>query len=70
MLVPNPYYEHPRTQCGTYFVASQTWVLTFADGRRSMRTFIAPKAEEGAPAFDWIGLGWQILFEENYRPEP
>jgi len=70
MLVPNPYYEHPRTQHGTYAIQSQTVVFTFADGRRGMRTFYAPKAQEHGGIFDWIGLGWHILYEEHHVNEP
>jgi hypothetical protein len=27
----------------------------------------APKAEENDPMLDWIGLGWQQLYEQNYE---
>lgn len=70
MLVPNPYFEHPRTQRGTYTIQSQTVIFTFADGRRGMRTFYAPKAQERAKLFDFIGLGWQVLYESHYQNEP
>ena len=70
MLVPNPYYEHPRTQKGTYAIQSQTVIFTFADGRRGTRTFYAPKAQENGATFDFIGLGWQVLYEEHYQAEP
>jgi hypothetical protein len=70
MLVPSPYYDHPRIQRGTYSIQSQTMIFTFADGRRGMRTFIAPKAQENAQVFDWIGLGWQTLYEEHYQDQP
>jgi hypothetical protein len=42
-------------------------IFTFADGHRGTRTFIAPKAQENDPMFDWIGLGWQQLYEQNYE---
>jgi hypothetical protein len=66
MLVPNPYFEHPRTPGGTYTIQSQTIIFTFADGRRAMRTFYAPKAQ----LFDFIGLGWHVLYEDHYQNEP
>lgn len=70
MLVPNPYFEHPRTQRGTYTIQSQTVIFTFADGRRGMRTFYAPKAQQQARLFDFIGLGWHVLYEDHYQNEP
>jgi hypothetical protein len=70
MLLPNPYYEHPRTQRGTYAIQSQTMIFTFADGRRGMRTFYAPKAQEKKQLFDFIGLGWHMLYEEHYQAQP
>lgn len=70
MLVPNPYFEHPRTQRGTYTIQSQTIIFTFADGRRGMRTFYAPKAQQQARLFDFIGLGWHVLYEDHYQNEP
>lgn len=70
MLVPNPYYEHPRTQRGTYAIQSQTIIFTFADGRRGMRTFYAPKAQKSKQLFDFIGLGWHMLYEEHYQAQP
>jgi len=70
MLVPNPYYDHPRTQRGKYSIQSQTMIFTFADGRRGMRTFYAPKAQESEPVFSWIGLGWHDLYEEHYQSQP
>jgi hypothetical protein len=70
MLVPNPYFEHPRTQRGSYAIQSQTIVFTFADGHRGMRTFYAPKAQERGQLFDFIGLGWHTLYEQHYRSQP
>lgn len=70
MLVPSPYYDHPRIQRGSYSIQNQTMIFTFADGRRGMRTFYAPKAQENGQIFDWIGLGWQTLYEEHYIEEP
>jgi hypothetical protein len=66
LIVPSPFYGHPRVQRGTYSIQSQTMVFSFADGHRGMRTFVAPKVQENQPSFDWIGLGWQQLYEENY----
>jgi hypothetical protein len=70
MLVPNAFYDHPRTQRGTYTIQSQTVVFNFADGHSGTRTFTAPKVQERGPSFDWIGLGVQTLYEEHYRAEP
>ncbi|HTD22323.1 MAG TPA: hypothetical protein VK738_06700 [Terriglobales bacterium] len=66
LIVPSAFYEHPRIQRGTYSIQSQTLIFTFTDGRRGTRTFVAPKVQEKDQMFDWIGLGWQQLFEENY----
>lgn len=70
MLIPNPYYEHPRTQRGTYQIQNQTIFFNFADGHRGARTFLAPKAQESGRTFDWINLGIQALYEEHYQNEP
>jgi hypothetical protein len=70
MLVPSPFYDHPRIQRGTYSIQSQTIIFTFADGRRGIRTFYAPKAQEHGQVFDFIGLGWQTLYEEHHVNEP
>lgn len=70
MLVPNPHYDHPRTQRGTYTIQSQTIIFNFADGRRGMRTFYAPKAQEKGDVFDFVGLGWHTLYEEHHVNEP
>lgn len=67
MLIPNPFYEHPRIQRGTYAIQRQTIIFNFADGHRGARTFLAPKVQENDAMFDWIELGWKQLFEENYR---
>ncbi len=66
LIVPSPFYSRPRIQRGTYSIQNQTIILSFADGHRGMRTFVAPKAQENQPVFDWIELGWQQLFEESY----
>ncbi len=70
MIVPNNFYDHPRIRTGRYTIRDQTIVFTFADGTRGTRTFYAPKAQESKPVFDWIGLGWDQLFEEHYQSEP
>ncbi len=70
MIVPSAFYDHPRTQRGSYVIQSQTMIFTFDDGRRAMRTFYAPKAQENEPRFDWINLGGHQLFEEHYQNEP
>ena len=70
MIVPSPFYDHPRTQRGTYIIQNQTMIFSFADGHRGMRTFLAPKAQEKAQTFDWINLGIHTLFEEHYQNEP
>ena len=67
LIVPSRFYEHPRTQRGAYSIQSQTMIFTFPDGRRATRTFMAPEAQSKDPAFDWIGLGWHRLYEQNYE---
>lgn len=67
LIVPSRFYEHPRLQQGTYSIQSQTIMFNFADGHRGTRTFWAPKVQENDPTFEWIGLGWQTLFEEGYQ---
>jgi hypothetical protein len=66
LIVPSPFYEHPRIQQGTYSIESQTLIFNFADGHHGTRTFLAPKVQEKQQTFDWISLGRQLLFEENY----
>jgi hypothetical protein len=70
ILVPNPYYDHPRIQRGTYQIQSQTVIFNFDDGHRGSRTFLAPKAQENAGRFDWISLGIHPLYEEHYQNQP
>ncbi len=70
MLVPSPYYDHPRIQRGTYSIQNQTMIFNFADGHRGMRTFLAPKAQERGQTFDWISLGIDSLYEEHHVNEP
>jgi hypothetical protein len=67
LIVPSPFYSRPRIQRGRYSIQSQTIIFNFADGHRGTRTFVAPRAQENQATFDWIGLGWQQLFEESYR---
>lgn len=70
MLVPNPFFDHPRSQRGTYTIQNQTLIFNFSDGHRGMQTFLAPKAQERAQTFDWIYLGIHTLYEEHYQNEP
>jgi hypothetical protein len=70
MLAPSTFYDHPRIRHGTYSIRSQTIIFKFGDGQRGTRTFIAPKAQAKGPRFDFIGLGWQTLYEEHHRDEP
>jgi hypothetical protein len=28
---------------------------------------MAPKVQQDDPMFDWIGLGWEQLYEETYE---
>ena len=67
LLLPSRFYEHPRIQRGLYEIQRQTIIFTFSDGHRGTRTFLAPKVQANDPTFDWIDLGWQMLFEEGYR---
>ena len=70
LFVPSSFYEHPRLLRGTYTIQSQTLTLNFQDGRIKKKTFLAPKAQESQPTFDWIGLGIHRLYEQNYQPSP
>lgn len=67
MISPSRFFDHPRIQSGRYQIARQTIIFTFADGHRAVRTFLAPKVQEGEPRFDWISLGRQMFFEQNYQ---
>lgn len=67
LIVPSPFYEHPRIQRGNYSIQRQTIIFNFADGHRGAQTFLAPKVQENNAMFDWIELGWKQLFEETYR---
>jgi hypothetical protein len=69
LIIPNPFYLHPRTQRGTYSIQNQTMILSFADGHRGTPTFMAPKAQEKDPMFEWVGLGSQQFFEEHYKAQ-
>jgi len=66
MMVPSPFFDRPRIQRGTYEIVRQTIVFTFADGHRGARTFLAPKVQQDNPTFDWISLGWHMMFEDGY----
>jgi hypothetical protein len=70
LFVPSPFYDHPRLLRGTYMIQNQTLTLNFQDGRIKKKTFLAPKAQESQPTFDWIGLGIHRLYEQNYQPSP
>lgn len=70
MIVPNPFFDRPRNQRGTYNIQNQSIIFAYADGHRAMKTFTAPKAQENAGIFDWIGLGIQTLYEEHYQAQP
>ena len=85
--VPNPHgysgiTDPPRNFRGTYSIQNQRLTFNFADGKRATVAFIAPKAIEKAPAFEWFGLGHGtgvpgaetvvllMLYEEHYQVEP
>jgi len=85
--VPNPHgysgiTDPPRNFRGTYSVRNQRLTFNFADGKQSTVAFIAPKALEKAPAFEWIGVGHGTgvpgaetvvvlnLYEEHYQVQP
>lgn len=70
MIVPNPFFDRPRNQRGTYNIQNQSIIFAYADGHRATKTFTAPKAQENAGIFDWIGLGIQTLYEEHYQAQP
>jgi hypothetical protein len=70
MIVPSAFYSNPRIQQGTYSIQSQTMIFTFADGRRAMRTFYAPKAQEHSQTFGWIDLGGHSLYPAHRQNQP
>lgn len=70
MIVPNPFFDRPRNQRGTYNIQNQSIIFSYTDGHRAMKTFLAPKAQEKAGTFDWIGLGINTLYEEHYQAQP
>jgi hypothetical protein len=85
--VPNPHgyagiTDPPRNFRGTYSVRNQKLTFSFADGKQATVAFIAPKAMEKAPKFEWMGVGHDsgvqgaetvivlMLYEENYQLQP
>jgi hypothetical protein len=85
--VPNPHgysgiTDPPRNFRGTYSVRNQRLTFSFADGKQATVAFLAPKALEKAPAFEWIGVGHGsgvpgaetvivlMLYEEHYQVQP
>jgi hypothetical protein len=85
--VPNPHgyagiTDPPRNFRGTYAVHNQQLTFSFADGKQATVAFIAPKAKEKAPKFEWMGVGHDsgvegaetvivlMLYEENYQIQP
>ena len=85
--VPNPHgyrgiTDPLRSFRGTYSVRNQRMTFHFADGKQATVAFIAPKALERAPAFEWFGLGHGtgvpdaetvvvlMLYEEHYQVQP
>jgi hypothetical protein len=84
---PNPHgyagiTDPPRNFRGTYSVRNQRLTFNFADGQQATVAFIAPKALENAPAFEWFGVGHGtgvpgaetvvllMLYEEHYQVQP
>ncbi|HYL63253.1 MAG TPA: hypothetical protein VE077_11595, partial [Candidatus Methylomirabilis sp.] len=67
---------------GTYAIRNQKLTFHFADGQQATVAFIAPKALEKAPAFEWFGVGHGtgvrgaetvivlMLYEEHYQVQP
>lgn len=85
--VPNPHgyrgiTDPPRNFRGTYSIRNQRLTFNFDDGKQATVAFIAPKALERAPAFEWFGLGHGtgvpdaetvivlMLYEEHYQVQP
>jgi hypothetical protein len=85
--VPNPHgyagiTDPPRNFRGSYSVHNQQLTFNFADGKQATVAFIAPRAMEKAPKFEWMGLGHGsgvqgaeyvnvlMLYEENYQIQP
>jgi hypothetical protein len=60
-------FDHPRIQRGRYQIVGQTIIFTFADGHRGTRSFLAPKVQQNNATFEWIDMGWHMLFEQSYE---
>lgn len=84
---PNPHgfagiTDPPRNFRGTYSIKNQRLTFNFSDGKQATVAFIAPKALERAPAFQWFGLGHGtgvpgaetvvllMMYEEHYQVQP
>ena len=85
--LPNPHgyagiTDPPRNFRGTYAIHNQKLTFSFSDGKRATVAFIAPRALEKAPAFQWFGAGHDsgvrgaetvivlMLYEEHYQVQP
>ena len=64
------FFEHPRSGGGTYAVQNYTLYLDYGAGRRVRATFGAPAVQENAPQFNWISIGYNTLYRQDYRPAP
>lgn len=60
-------FDHPRIQRGRYQIVGQTIIFTFLDGHRGTSSFLAPKAQQNDPTFEWIDMGWNMVFEQSYQ---
>ena len=87
IVYPNPHgfagiTDPPRNFRGTYRIRNQKLTFHFADGKQATVAFIAPKALEKAPRFEWFGAGHGsgvrgaetvivlMLYEEHYQVQP
>lgn len=85
--VPNPHgfagiTDPPRNFRGTYSIKNQRLTFNFSDSKQATVAFVAPKALERAPAFQWFGLGHGtgvpgaetvvllMMYEEHYQVQP
>jgi hypothetical protein len=65
MLVPNPYFDHPRIQRGHTAIQNQTMIFHFAGASRQEDFHRFPKCKRRGQLFDWIGLAIHSYYEEH-----
>jgi hypothetical protein len=61
LILPNPYYEHPRFGVGSYEIRNNTLLLRYRDGHGFRGSFAATGADEGNGTFRWIAINQIVL---------